>query len=174
MHHVSTPLPSPSPPRQKLFYRPLAQISKWADPKRLLQLPSVAVLALHFVLVFLPVKLRAQNSICSQPTAAATAAVTDGKSFVGLTMVASSSAAGGLGTPGEKRAAGKGVSTGGVSGAGSVADGYAAVPSQLGDVPSHVFKVVLPSDPAFDVEVRCGSCYGSLLPRDYFCVTQDT
>lgn len=145
------PLLPPSLPTLEMDFLTLAQISKWTDPKRLLKLPPVAVVALHFVLVFLPVKLRKQDTGSSSPAAAA--ADTDGsKSFFESTMVASSEARG-SGTAGQKRAAREKGPAGDVSGAGSVATGNTAVPAQLGEVPSHVFKALLPSDPAFEAEV---------------------
>lgn len=152
----------------------LRQMSKWTDPGRLLsQLPPVAVVALHFVLVYLPAKLRritgngtgnGGGSACwgSGSTAAAAAASgradeeVAGSTAIPLTPAAAPGKDGGfradssgLGPASGAAAAGSGGvgigAAGGVGGGGGV--------SQLGDSPSHVFDVVLPSDPAFDAEV---------------------
>jgi len=122
------PSSSSARPFQALTLPPCAcrQISKWTDAGRLLsQLSPVAVVALHFVLVYLPAKLR--NS-------------SNGRG----------STSSGNGLPAAAAAAGR------VRAAEEVAESTVSpLPpvSQLGDVPSYMFNVMLPSDPAFDAEV---------------------
>lgn len=135
------------------------QISSWTDPGRLLKLPPVAVLALHFVLVDLPARLRTPNSYCARSAAppassssvrgGSPSAVGDGEGRTGPAATASPAASSGNGGGVSGGCSGVGTAGGvdmeGGGGVGSVA--------QLGDVPSYVFDVVLPSDPAFDAEV---------------------
>ncbi len=154
-------------------------MSKWSDAGRVLsQLPPVAVVALHFVLVYLPAKLRSAGngggSACrgnGTPAAAAPVAAGSGdEEGTGSTATPLPPAAApgkdgglradssGLGAAGGAAAAAAAGSRGGGGGGGGgvgLGVGAGGGVSQLGDVPSHVFDVVLPSDPAFDAEVSC-------------------
>ena len=152
---------------------------RWADPVgELLQLPPVAVLTLHFVLVFLSTKLRCKGrahastppytapsslegedkatGAAASAAASAAAAAAAGVAAAPPPRVATGGDCDGAGTVGLARArvSGRGALSGGVSGAGGGGGAGGRVAStHLGDVPSHVFDVVLPSDPAFDAEV---------------------
>lgn len=130
----------------------------------------MALLALHFILVVLPTKLRTiheSKTDVSQPTSTITTSTAlttaiDAKADPLVLSNDGDSLAAGIGVcadPGRHVSVAAGVSrtVGGVSGVGKRDDGDRkdGKSAQLGGKPSHVFKVVLPSDPAFDVEVKC-------------------
>lgn len=123
-------------------------MSAWSDAKQLLALPPVALLALHFVLVGLSTQLRTLKPADST-SATSTSISASGDGPGSRASLLPAAGGGGRGT-------GKRDRTGGVSGAGR-GDRIGVGTGQLGSVPSHVFDVVLPSDPAFDNEVRVGS-----------------
>eukprot|EP00752_Nemacystus_decipiens_P011404 g10128.t1 len=132
----------------------MRKISSWTDPGRLLLLPPIAVLALHFVLVDLPARLRTpvtssdRSHIHGLPSGISSGKAERGSTATALPAASSSSAktgganVGSSGVGSSGKGGGRGV--GGVGGA------------QLGDVPSYVFRVLLPSDPAFDAEAARG------------------
>lgn len=135
-------------------------MSRWTDAGQLLQqLPPVAVLVLHFVLVSLPAKLRtpsknnAKNASAAAPVSGSRHTAEGGRPSVttpdGSTATLPAAAASAM-TSASKggRDSVAGADGGGVGG---------VVGTQLGDVPSHVFEALLPSDPAFDAEVGLGS-----------------
>ena len=130
-------------------------MSGWTDPGRLLNLPPVAMLALHFVLVDLPARLSTPTtSSVSSHRHGSPSGISDGEGRKGSTATASPGASPGKGEGTSAGSSGVGSFDGGVGdGVGGVGGGGAG---QLGDVPSYVFRVVLPSDPAFDAEVRVG------------------
>ncbi|CAM9142881.1 unnamed protein product [Laminaria digitata] len=141
----------------------MKDILRWVNPAHKLQmLPPAAVLTLHFVLVFLPTKLRISGQHASTPpSSSASSSINTKNKPTGAAAAASPSRdnayCDGCGDGGGDAAglAGAKVSGRGVSGAGGGGGGR-LVSTHLGDVPSHVFDVVLPSDPAFDAEARLG------------------
>lgn len=150
------------------------EISLWTDPERLLKLPPVALLALHFVLVSLPTKLRTVTSNTPTETVAFSAittaaqhpttpcgrkntcsnrpapADTKGAGYQHGVNSSNSSSCSSCSIKSSSSSAGRcGVVDG--RGRGVTNDAELAEPK-----PSHVFDVVLPADPAFDSEATRG------------------
>ncbi|CAN0273186.1 unnamed protein product [Ectocarpus sp. 12 AP-2014] len=138
----------------------MLEMSRWTDAAQVLKLPPVAVVALHFVLVLQPARLRNRASK-NRARSAATARC-------GARAPSSCSASSGAGVAGLKarfHAAGLGdpSTASGRSGAGRGGDGGddgggdgGGASTQLGDVPTYAFEAVLPSDPAFDAQAELG------------------
>ncbi|CAB1117710.1 unnamed protein product [Ectocarpus sp. CCAP 1310/34] len=159
---VSTPFPKQleSPGGSKRAYAAFISClegipSMLEFARKVLKLPPVAVVALHFVLVLQPAKLRNRASK-NRARSAATASC-------GAKASSSCSASSGAGVAGLKArfpAAGLGnMSTAsGRSGAGRGGDGVdgGGASTQLGDVPTYAFDAVLPGDPAFDAQAELG------------------
>lgn len=140
-----------------------SQMCSWTDPGKILKLPPVAVLALHFVLVDLPARLRTPITSSTRPAARPAIINSDRRgspSRIGdckprMGSMAAASLAVSYGKGGGASAGRSGVgNSGGRSASGSVGGVGGGGGDQLGDMPSYVFHVVLPSDPAFDAEVR--------------------
>lgn len=134
-----------------------AQMSRWTDAAQVLKLPPVAVVALHFVLVLQPARLRnraSKNRARSAATASCGARASSScsaSSGAGVAGLKARFPAAGLGDP--STASGRsGAGRGGDGGDGGGGDGGGAS-AQLGDVPTYAFEAVLPSDPAFDAQV---------------------
>lgn len=102
-------------------------MSRWKDPEELLRIPRVAFLALHFVLVFLPTKLRVVPRI----NAARSAAGISDSPGSGARRTKERAFTSRVDLPG-----GKGLST----------------PCRM--EPCFEFEVVLPGDPIFDAQVK--------------------
>eukprot|EP00904_Undaria_pinnatifida_P006156 jgi/Undpi1/2670/HiC_scaffold_13.g06048.m1 len=134
----------------------MVEMLRWTDPAtELLKLPPVAVLTLHFVLVFLPTKLRLSGRGYASTPLSASASTYTGKP---LSFIYKPAGASPVRADAARRAVvtGKNVLSEGSVGAGGAGASGGAVSTHLGSVPSYVFDVVLPSDPAFDAEARLG------------------